>query len=148
MTAFKPRRVSRSRVVAPIVALLPLMLLLTVGCSDSAKDDIEEALTGQDKITKAIDAATLAELSTVGREVSSWYVMNDGDPKLTVSGGSYYICAASAGNCASEGTLIGPATAGAQVMLARSGESNWCISLTVGEAQAHVNSGGTAMGSC
>lgn len=43
---------------------------------------------------KAQDAATKADVSTIGKEVATWYVDNTATPVLNTAGGAYYLAGA------------------------------------------------------
>jgi hypothetical protein len=133
-----------------LLALGLVVGLGLAGCGDKAKDDLGEALTGKDKIAAGGAAALEAELSIVAKEVASWYASGDGDPKVQVSGGSYYICAASESDCAAAGVVISGASQGVEVHMGRLGASTWCVQGSSGSDQAHVTaeSGTAASGPC
>jgi precorrin-6B methylase 1 len=110
------------------------------GCGDSAKDQLDEAVTGKDKIAAGVGAAVEAELGIVAAEVASWYTLDEGDPKVVTSGGSYYICAAAEADCVANGTVISGASSGIQIALARAGQ-DWCLQATADSKQYHTGPG-------
>ncbi|MDR0625736.1 MAG: hypothetical protein LBG11_00515 [Bifidobacteriaceae bacterium] len=127
--------------MAAAAALVVGACLALAGCSDQAKEETEDYFTGGDKIADAVGAAIGADLGTIAQEVASWYSGGEnGDPKIVASGGSYYICAAAAGDCVADGQIIAPATDGAQVSLARGGKDNWCLEASLGGGQTHITS--------
>ncbi|MDR0594611.1 MAG: hypothetical protein LBG60_15460 [Bifidobacteriaceae bacterium] len=131
-------RLARSAALAALTALTSFL----AGCSDQAEDQFGEAVTGQGKIDAAVGAAIQSELAAVGQEVASWYTagLGGGDPKVVTSGGVHYICAATAPDCAAEGAVISPASEGAQIALARTGQDAWCAQASSSAGQAHITS--------
>jgi hypothetical protein len=123
---------------AATAALVALVGTGLGGC-DQAKDDLGEALTGESKVAAVGAGALEAELSIVAKEVASWYTSAGEDPKVQVSGGSYYICGASESDCASAGTVISGASQGTQIALARLGATTWCLQGSNGQTQSHVS---------
>jgi hypothetical protein len=132
------------RQVGLALAIGGVMALVLGGCGDKAKDDLDEAVTGRDKIAAGVGAAVTAELDTVANEVASWYTIGEGDPKVVTSGGSYYICAATESDCVTNGQVISGASGGVQMTLARSGKDNWCLQAVTDSAQYHTGPGASA----
>ncbi|MDR1442272.1 MAG: hypothetical protein LBJ02_07795 [Bifidobacteriaceae bacterium] len=127
-----------------------LLVFALGGCGEDSKSEFEEGVTGKDKVAAGVGAAVRGELEVVANEVASWYTAGEpGDPKVVVSGGSYYICSAGESDCAAAGQLISSASTGIQMTMARVGKGNWCLQATTGSNEYHAGPGGsTEEGPC
>jgi type IV pilus assembly protein PilA len=71
---------------------------------------------------KAADTSAKADVTTLGKEIATWYVDNDGPPPaVETDGGAYYV----------DGVMV--ATVSADVVLGGqtgSGANDWCVWVT------------------
>lgn len=64
------------------------------------------------------DALALADVSTLGKEMATWYVDNSGAPAVQVSGGQYVV----------QGTPVGPVSPGITFGgVTGTGATDWCV---------------------
>jgi len=75
---------------------------------------------------KAEDSAAKADVSTLGKEVATWYVDNTTTPVISVSGGVYYI------GDGTDTTTVGNQSANVSISSAATdlaGSTTWCVAV-------------------
>lgn len=87
------------------------------GASDGGSSDGGSSNGGASERDPA-DALALADVSTLGKEMATWYVDNSGAPAVQVSGGQYVV----------QGTPVGPVSPGITFGgVTGTGATDWCV---------------------
>jgi type IV pilus assembly protein PilA len=105
---------------------------------------------------KAQDSAAKADVSTLGKEVASYFVDGTTIPTVTTSGGRYLVNGADAGKVSNNVTLnsafASPAVAATSLTMTGTTSSAWCVGVTnpAGSQQTYKYSatGGLSTGFC
>jgi prepilin-type N-terminal cleavage/methylation domain-containing protein len=80
---------------------------------------------------KAVDSAARSDISTIGKEVSTWYVDNTAKPVLNEASGVYYLAAAASTAAADKisNASTGVTTTGATQKITSA--TDWCVAVKV-----------------
>jgi type IV pilus assembly protein PilA len=98
---------------------------------------------------KAQATAAKADVSTIGKEVATYFVDGVGLPAVAQAGGRYSVDGVDAGPSSNNVTLVDQAGAG----ISGTGSTDWCVAVTNPEAGAHQDweysaAGGLVEGDC
>src|SRR5690625_1312828 len=108
---------------------------------------------------KAQDSAAKADVSTIGKEIATWYVDNTGDPTLSSDDNAYFLAAAGEDaekiKIGNQSDNVEIATGGIKYFDENSHATSWCVSVTNKEGDVakdpgfqYSASGGLKPGNC